>query len=248
MLFISGILGDFIELIPITVIIALILSLIVALTIVPFVTSVLLLNPTIQNISDFIVFRILTAPFNLVSTIVQKLGDLTSRFVNWYLHHAIVAILVALVGIGLVGYGASFAQKLKFSVFTKPKDADVISMNISFPEGTTINDAIETTEQIENRLMVAREYITAVHYFEGSNRSAMAQIELTDLNTRNRTAPEIIKDLNVSTQDINSANVEFSLVSAGTPASEYQFAMQIFDEDLEILDATSDEIVAFLQD
>ncbi|MCA9397313.1 efflux RND transporter permease subunit, partial [candidate division WWE3 bacterium] len=246
MLFITGILGDFIKLIPITVIIALSLSLLVALTIIPFFSYVLLLEEHVTRFANFVVFRYLTLPFAAISKLVTLIGNGLANVVSWYLKYKILAFIVALLGFGAIGVGSMYAQKLNFSVFPQPKDTDAITMSVTFPDGTNYEDALEKIDQIEKRLVVARTYIKDLHYFEGSNRSANAQIRLTDLNDRSRTAPEIIDDIKASTNDISDVTINLGLVSAGPPESDYQFALQIYDDDSKTLARAATDVENFL--
>ncbi|MCA9390333.1 efflux RND transporter permease subunit [candidate division WWE3 bacterium] len=248
LLFITGILGEFIRLIPITVIIALILSVIVALSIIPFITSIFLLNSTIEKISSLRLFSIINYPFDMFSKFIALIGRIVAKIVELYLRSNILTLLVIAFSIVAIGYGANFAGKLDFSIFPQPKDTNEISMVINYPPASTIDEAQTYTENIETQLKVAQNYIESIYYFEGSNRSATAQINLTDLNSRSKSAQEIIQDLEAATKSIDTDNLDvtFDLISAGPPPSEYQFYAQIYDDDEETLQEAANEVTSFL--
>ncbi|KXK27302.1 MAG: Toluene efflux pump membrane transporter TtgE [candidate division WS6 bacterium OLB20] len=129
---ISGILGDFIRLIPITVIIALALSLVIALTIVPLLSHILL---TGEHKDTTFPEKMLHTVFYGFSDLIQGAGRLMSEFVRLYLSVPLLGAGIVVLALAAVFVGGSFAGQLKFSIFPAPDDTDQISVSISFPEG-----------------------------------------------------------------------------------------------------------------
>lgn len=248
MLFISGILGDFIRLIPITVILALVVSVIIALLIIPFVTYVLLVNERVERLANQRVFSIFHLPFDLFSQMETAIGNSVAAFVSLYLSNRLLNIVVVIFSVVLVFFGTSYAQRLDFSVFPQPKDTTEIAMNINFPEGTNLEQAISLSQNIEKALIAKTENIRSVSYFSANDQSAYARISLTNLNERQETAAQIIGDLNWEVKEhiTQGTSVKFDLLSAGPPPSEYQFAVQVFDNDSKRLQNALTDIKTFL--
>lgn len=248
MLFISGILGDFIRLIPITVILALSISLVVALTLIPLFSYFALLRFDLSHIiGNGVISYVFDIILNGFSYVLHYLSTWVAGFVQWYLRHKIVAFGILVVTFVTIGYGGSFAQKIPFSIFPEPKDSDLIQVSIDFDAGTTIEEAIATAKQIEARLKVSEKHIKEVHYFSANEQSALLQARLTPLDTRTTTAPTIVNNLQTIVDDAEGATVKVTQLSAGPPASDYPFAMQIFGNDLGTLQSASKDIQTFLE-
>ncbi|BDQ05051.1 MAG: hypothetical protein KatS3mg084_0569 [Candidatus Dojkabacteria bacterium] len=128
MLFISGVLGDFIRLIPITVITTLILSLLLALTLVPGLASLILKQPKKPENQNFI-DRI----ENLLSVtggLVIRLGEIIGKFVYAYVRKPIFLTTMLIVSLVFIVLGSSFASQLKFSIFPAAEDGDELTISI----------------------------------------------------------------------------------------------------------------------
>ncbi len=250
MVFVSGLLGEFIRIIPITVILALILSILIGLSITPFLSNVLIADKKdkpkkrgIAKVFDAILDIILYG-FNKV---VNKLAFYAGRFVYMYLRWKLLMALIIILSIILIAGGASFAPKLKFSVFPPPKDSDQININLTFSPGTDINFAEEIAKDAEVVLLLAaEEYIESVNYFMANKEEAFIRVRLTPVNSRTTTSKKIVADLRGEFEDFGDTRVKVEQGGVGPPTDEFPINLQVFADDQSTLEAATDDVKIFL--
>lgn len=103
LLFISGVLGEFIRLIPVTVIISLTLSLLIALTLIPFLSNIVISDDKKRKLEgwkatvDKYVYG--------VPRLVTRLGEKVGEFVKFYLSKPLYTAIVVAVTLLLVIVG-----------------------------------------------------------------------------------------------------------------------------------------------
>lgn len=222
LLFVGGILGSFIQAIPITIISALVISLLVALIFIPlFARFILLGKDQLGNKGH----KDLSAGFE------AKIAEFIAKPMLWARHSkaklAGVGIVAVLIGFGFIAAGGYFFQKVTFNIFPASKDANQISVVLDFPAGTTI----ETAQQVTNKAnkIVGSElgsnFVRATNSGMADNKTTTLSVDLVDYNEREIKAPEIIDNLKKELDDFDGAKVSVSQVDAGPPASD--FAAQI---------------------
>lgn len=242
---ISGILGEFIRLIPITVILALSLSLIIALTIVPLLSQIMLVGKTKSKTALSKTAHLIFYGF---SDLILKLGKLTGSFVRFYLATPVLTIIVMVIALLSVALGINYAGMLKFSIFPTPKDTDSMLITISYPEQTSIDAAetiaIDAEAQIKK---VASADIEKITYLRSNASSAIMIVDLTPVGTRD-TAEVIAERLDDLFSQLDGADFKVELSSAGPPSSDYPFAMQIFSDDQEVLTLASAKLADFIKE
>ncbi len=249
--FITGILGEFIRLMPITVIIALLSSLLLSLTLIPVLAKYLMLR------SDKVSFFTKINPIaKLEEWISIKIGEAPRLLkTNKRLGMVFGVIAISLSLFGLVGAGY-FAQKLQFNIFPPSKDSDQIGIAMQFPSGYTIDDAIETSSIVDEVIdeevgpLVKRITYGSFSIVQPNARSADILIELVPFNQRDTKSPEIIATLedrlDLAIED--ETRISVSQFDSGPPSEDFPFKVQIFNEDPVIASAISAEIVEFLDD
>lgn len=312
MLFISGILGDFIRLIPITVILSLVISLIVALSIIPFVSSVIIRkvknefldslmaavffivtvtgyiylagfeNPEILSLQAIAIFIGVVLINSLLSFVVnikneesQSIFSVLKSGLRWSIYGpaylmeqlalaaesfflmlfsstknaAISSFFLILIAGSLVGFGLFSAAQLDFAVFAPAKDADQISINLSFDTGTNVTSAIESSKLFEEKLRnSAGEYIDTLSYFESDESGATIAVNLVPMEDRSVTAIELGERIDELATELEGVSVKANANTAGPPTDEFPFAMQIYSEDTETLRELSTDLEAFLEE
>lgn len=229
MAFTSGILGEFIRLIPITVILALVLSLIIALTVIPFLADFLIRYSDKGEPKGWrkIQYYLLYAARDFV----EFVGNKNSEFIGWYLASKLRTVAVILLSIVLVGVGFFYAGQIKFSVFPTPKDNTQLGYDVVFPPNRTIEDAEKRTQELENLLKkVAGEQIVSVSYLSANERSLSGSINLTEIDERDVTSTEIVDKLTEEFTEYDKARVKVTSAGAGPPAQEFPFTMQLFGD------------------
>ncbi|MCA9381784.1 efflux RND transporter permease subunit, partial [Candidatus Dojkabacteria bacterium] len=243
--FISGILGDFIRAVPVTVIIALLLSLVFALTVIPALSSVTIFarGKGKQGKVSKTVSKIFYAP----SMFIDYLGSKVGQFVGYYLSSWKKTIPVAVITLLLILGGGFFASKLKFSVFPTPKDTVSYSVSIGFSEGTQLPQAEVITKDVEKMIVDASQgEIQSTNTLNANTRNATIVVNLTPIGDRSVTSVEIVDELNQSLASFDKANATAAVTSAGPPPQEYPFAMQVYSDDQKVLEKSTEEFTNFI--
>lgn len=218
LLFVSGILGSFIRAIPVTIIAALLISLVVALVFIPLFARYLLLGPKLMGEGN-----------------VKEIGaGVEARIVKgitwpmrWAKHHRrrefVVGITAVLIGIAFVGAGGFIFQKVAFNIFPPSKDTNQLAVNITFQAGTSIEQAQNIVEQVEARTtdILGGELEQASYYGMANARSATLYAELIPYGEREPTAPELTNRLEEQLSSVSGATVDAYPVDVGPPTSSF---------------------------
>lgn len=247
--FLSGVLGEFIRLMPITIIIALITSLILSLTVIPLLSRFFLL----RNDSKGWFSRI-----NPVAKIETKLsrgvGELPRLLKTRPRLGKFTAGFMVLLSVGfLVGSGI-FANKLSLNIFPATKDSDQIGFSVRYPEGFSLKQAESVADELNQ--LVADELaddvvrVTYGSFSQPNARTADALIELVPFNTREMKSPEMIERLQSRIDESidDSISVRVLQFDAGPPVSEFPLTVQVIDEDVDRAIRLAQEVKSYIQD
>ncbi|NNC78670.1 MAG: efflux RND transporter permease subunit [Acidimicrobiales bacterium] len=234
MLLIGGILGGFIRILPITVILALLTSLILSLVFIPVAARYLTLR---APRADGPVVRVEAKLARAISSLPGTRGR--------------KGILIAVLGFALslvmffVGTNV-FAPKVGFNIFPPAKDSINIALEITYPPGTSIEDAkaiaLDVNQQASDELGSEMEL---GYLYIGDQGSALAQFNLTPIGGR-PTVHELVDQLQPIGDAEQNARVIFSAISNGPPELLFPYTMQIFGEDLDTLAAAAETMRADL--
>jgi len=164
MLLIGGVLGGFIRILPITIILALLISLILSFIFIPVAAR-------------FLTLRAPKAGGPLVRA-EEKLADMVASLPaargskGTAIGIAGFMLSMVLTGIGL----AVFAPNVGFNIFPPAKDSTAIALEITYPPGTDIQDAkqiaLEVNQAAEQQL---GDELVQGYVYIGSAASAFAQ-------------------------------------------------------------------------
>lgn len=227
--FVSGVLGSFIRAIPITIISALIISLFVALIFIPFFARFLLLGKkqmgetgvteVAANVEASIA-RTLTKPMHWARGSMKRL---------WVVGMSAVAIGLLFIG----GAGMVF-KEVTFNLFPPSKDTNQLSINLTFPAGSSIENAqklaFDADKVIADKL--GKEFDIATYYGAASAQAAALNVELTPYTDREPSAKALAEQLQPAlSQALPGVNVAVGQVDIGPPASA--FNVQIKTENRE---------------
>ncbi|MBP6005408.1 efflux RND transporter permease subunit [Candidatus Saccharibacteria bacterium] len=245
MLFISGILGSFIRLLPVTVILSLGLSLVISVTLVPFLARPIILAGSnraklldklslLVPVEKFLAGKLSKLP--LLNRDKPKRGRLVTL--------AMVSLsILAVFGAGI------FAGKLPMDVFPQSKDSDILQATVEFAPGTTIEQAEKITDKLDANIITAiGEELTNVSYLSANERNASLEIGLTSYNERKPTSHQLIERLENTGLDIDGATIQYSQRDAGPGAEEFPFQMRIYGQDITLLDSAATEISNFIDE
>ncbi len=233
MLLIGGVLGGFIRILPITIILALLISLILSFIFIPVAAR-------------FLTLRAPKAGGPLVRA-EEKLAEMVASLpgigggAGVAIGFAGILLSLVMTGIGL----AVFAPSVGFNIFPPAKDSTAIALELTYPPGTDIQDAkdiaLEVNQQAEE--ILGDELIQGYLYI-GSSGSAFVQYEITPLGGR-PTVHELVDSLEVL-EDRDDARVVFSAISNGPPEALFPFTMQVFGEDVDTLISAGEALRADL--
>lgn len=216
LIFVGGILGSFIRVMPITIIAALITSLLVALMFIPLFARYLLLgkkqmgDENVKEVAAGIEARIakfISGPMLWAKGSTKKL--------------VLVGSVAVFIGLSFVGAGSFLMKKVGFNIFPSGKDTDQISVTITMPPGTDIEKAQAITDEADKIVgdTIDENFTKGSYYGQATIQSAVMYVDLTSYKTRDITAPQIIDKLKAEFKDFKGAEVEAGTVDAGPPAS-----------------------------
>lgn len=218
MLFVGGILGEFIRPIPTTVIITLLLSFFFSIVFIPTIARAFLLrgsgtpNPVVRA----------------EQALARKVGDLAKYPSGNGAKGVVVGVGLALLAVVMIGAGIVTAGGLGFSIFPAGKDAVGMSAAVEFPPGTTIEQAqAKATEIDEIILDVLGDELERSQYVRGNERVVDTFIDLTPIDSRSTTAPDFVEQIEERLVDLEGARVTVGITENGPPVVEFPFAAQI---------------------
>jgi HAE1 family hydrophobic/amphiphilic exporter-1 len=229
MLFISGILGGFIRAIPITIITSLALSLIVSLSLLPFLARGFLLpksekkvklNP-VQKGEKWIALKLAT--LIRYSGRDRKKGALITTF---FILLSLVATMV----------GGTYFGKAGFDIFASEKDSNEILINASFVPASSIQESIKQSQTINQILQTESDNIESATYSgTGTDQSASISLLLTDLNEREDTSIQISERLQKQFDELKPKGITVSAASsgAGGASSDFPLEIRVLGDDVE---------------
>lgn len=219
LLFVSGILGSFIRAIPITIISALIISLLVALVFIPFFSRFLLLGKKQMRAKGV---KELTAGLESKVAAFIAAPMLWARSSKKRLFS--IGIIALVIGFGFTTAGLFIAKNIVFNIFPPSKDTNTLSLNINFPPNTTVRQAESIAAKADtlSAEVIGKNFIQSSYYNSGSAQMASEQIQIISYNKRSITSPEIVKQLqNRFDTRFTKAKVTVVQVDVGPPSAAF---------------------------
>lgn len=241
LLFISGVLGDFIRILPITVIVSLLVSLLVSVTFVPFLARVI--------DSDKPKRKAGCNPFVcLEQKIAQSLHDLILR-INTNKKKFSAVLIAASLGLLIIAFGVFKLSGLKFDIFPQTKNTNSLKISFVVPASASIQPALEKSKEINNVISQSiGEYIDSVSYYSsGDFFGGTVQIRLTPYEKRSLTSQQILEKLQSKLKKIKGADIYASQVDVGPPKDQYPFRVQINSTDPKKALQAAEKLNTFLQ-
>lgn len=244
LLFIGGILGSFIQAIPITIISALIISLFVALIFIPFFARFILLGK--KQLGE-------NSQKDLSAGFEARTAEFIAKPMMWAKNSkpklAGVGIVAVLIGFGFIAAGGYLFQKVTFNIFPASKDANQVSVVLNFPAGTTIDTAKTVTDKANKVISseLDENFVRAINSGMADNKTATISVDLTDYNDREATAPQLIDKLKKNFDDFDGAKVAVAQVDAGPPASDFTAQIDT-SQNREASQRLANDIAAYLKD
>ncbi|MFN8346459.1 MAG: efflux RND transporter permease subunit [Spirosomataceae bacterium] len=236
--------GDFIRSLPTAVVMTILASMVVSLTIVPFLSSRLLESN--HNPEGNIFLRALK----------KLISGSYSRLLNWALRHPLPTLLFA----GLL-FGASLTipKSIGFALFPK-SEKPMFRITFETPEGSTLNETNRVARLVENELKRfpdVKYFSTSVGrgnprmYYNVIERSETSNYAEVFVQLQDEIHPpeklKIIDQLRERLRYVPNANVEVVDFEQG-PNTEAPVAIRVMGEDLEKLRSVAADVEKILKD
>jgi len=270
MLMMSGVMGDYMSYIPITVSITLFCSYFVGIVLIPPIAARFLkLKRSVEQArcdgcSGFRLFthrvrQFLDRIFNL-----KRLSEFYERIIRRSLNRRWVVLTTTAVVFLIVVIGLPALGVIKIDLFP-PMDADSIIISVETPVGTPLDitdDKVRQVEAIVAEHVPERERYVAISggSVGGTGRITTSQlfdlsptyvggvtVDLVESDERERTADEIKEELRPHLERITGAEILYGEASGGPPTGA-AIDMKVYGEDLETQREISEQLQAILED
>jgi multidrug efflux pump subunit AcrB len=228
LLFVGGILGSFIRAIPVTVIIALLTSLFVALVFIPLFARYLLLGKKQMGAKNV---------HEPAAGIEAKIARFIAAPMLWGRHSKPkligAGIGALIVGIGFIGASIFIFQKVTFNIFPPSKDSNGLTVSLTFDAGTTIEQAEATVDKVDTVIAkrLGDNFRTAAYYENTTAQSATMSIKITPYDDRKVTAPELVKQVDKDLKQVKGVQAKVGQEDVGPPASAFTVRVETPDRE-----------------
>jgi multidrug efflux pump subunit AcrB len=236
MLAISGILGEFIRVLPQAVIIALVTSLVLSLIFIPFAARYLILSAP----------KSASLPARALDKAAAGVASMSAATGAKGLAYIIGGVTLSLVMIGIGLFG--FAPRVGFNIFPPQSDANAFEVDYTFPPGSTIEESRAITLAVNQELIeeLGDDFVEAYTYLGDAN-SATVQFTVTEVGSDRDPLPTILDEqLEPIVAAETGARVNVRMLSAGPPEEEFPFLMQVYNDDPAVLASAAPVLQAAL--
>lgn len=219
---ISGIFGEIVKYIPLTVIPALIASYIVPMVFLTWLGQKWLKPQKIHKSEDEV-------------DELWAFSRVLVRFNRFILARRYLQILVLLLGLALpIGVaGAMFASgKISMVQFSQPTDAEALMVSARFPRSRTEADKAAINNDLEAALEPETAVTNAYIYDQSTPTNMIWYVTLTKPAEREETSGQILERIKGRLNREKLADFTLSQASVGTPQADYPIQIQLFDQDL----------------
>lgn len=228
LIFVGGILGNFIRAIPITIISALLISLLVALVFIPLFAKFVLLGK--KQMGDENVHEI-------GANIEAKIAKFISSPMLWartsIKRRLFVGLTAVFIGTAFIVAAGFIGRNVVFNIFPPSKDADALQVSLAFAPGTDITMAQVVADKANNIVgtTLGPNFETASYYGLANAQEAPLSVNLISYNKRSETSKQLLDQLKGNFIGFEGAKVEVRQVDAGPPASPFTVRIDSEDRD-----------------
>lgn len=242
LIFVSGILGSFIRAIPVTIIAALLISLFTALIFIPLFSKYLLLGKK-QMGEDSVK--------EVAAGIEAKIADFITKPMLWARHSRKKEVFVGLSAIVfsilfIMGGGIIF-RNVEFNIFPPTKDTNQLAVSITYPPGTSIEEAEAIVDKVDNetKRVLGSNFVEGSYYGLATNQMATLYVELVPYSKRDITAPSMVKELDSKLSNFKTAKLDAYTVDVGPPTAG--FAVNINATNREAATKLANDMAGYLK-
>ena len=245
MLLVSGILGEYLKIFPITIAIVLISSLFVSLVLVPsFAGMFLKKSQFAKKKKESILERYVTTSLRKKyrSVIVDFLKSRKRK----------VKLVISLVILFFASMGLLVFGVVPVELFPKI-DVDFVYVDIKMPIGTELKETEKVVAQVEDKLYQnpsIKNFATTIgqsssigSFDAGSSNEHLANISvnLKDIEYRDKKSFEVVEEMRETFESINAGEVTIKELSGGPPTGS-PIEARITGDDLLVLDQVANQV------
>jgi multidrug efflux pump subunit AcrB len=218
MLFVTGILGEFIRIMPVTVIVALLMSFFLSITLISALAAGFLLKG--QGSSSPVV--------RAQTSVASALGRMIRLVETNRVGGIAVGVVSVVFSLGVIFAAVIVAGGLTFNIFPPSKDSNNIFVAADFDPGTELPEAQVLADQVDAAMLdVLRDDLVSAAYVFSGPGGVNVFVDLTNFNDREPTAKEFAAQIEEQLQGIDGMRPSVSQVDNGPPSEEFPFAVQI---------------------
>ncbi len=237
MLFVGGVLGEFIRAIPATVILTLLLSFLFSVVFIPAIAKPFLLKGV--------------KPHNPVTRAERRAAHGLSRLAAYPAGNGWkgigVGVMLVVVAFGAVFGSFRVASTLGFNIFPSGDDANALFVTAEFDPGTTIEDAQQIADRIDEIVIgTVGDELVRSQYITANERQLLSIIDLTPFGDRDATAPQFIEEMESRFEAVDGARISARQLENGPPVEDFPFAAQITVDDTDV--ATGEQLASELRE
>lgn len=242
LLFVGGVLGSFIRAIPITIIAALITSLVVALIFIPLFSRYLLLGKKQMGKKGVV---------EVAEGLEAAIANFIAKPMLWARRSTrklfLVGTLAVLIGTGFIIGGLFIGRNVVFNIFPPTKDTNGLVLSLSFPQGTTIDQSQEIAGRADTLAaeVIGENFEQSSYYASGNAEGAFEQITITSYTKRDIKSTELVKQLQDRfNTEFKDAQVAVGQIDVGPPTAS--FIVQIKADDRDAAFSLANELREYL--
>lgn len=218
LLFIGGILGNFIRAIPVTIISALLISLFVALVFIPLFAKYILLGK--KQMGEDSVREVAAGIESAIARFIAKpmLWAQGRR-----LREFAVGLTAIAISFGFIFGGGAIFSKVQFNIFPATKDTNQIAVSLAFPQGTTTEQAQKIAADVDAKTskLLGENLVKASYYGMANSDLATLYIDLTPYAQRDVTAPKLVENIKAELKQYKAAKVDAYTLDVGPPSAGF---------------------------
>ncbi len=245
MLFIGGVLGEFIRAIPITIIISLIVSLLVSFMFIP---ALMTLTFGRRNAHKPRSIKVVARAEETLSVMLSSALRWSVKTTKRSVATKLGAVLVSLL---FIAVGGMFFRQVEFNIFPAPKDGINIIFSAEVKNKETA--VISETEKYTDKLLAKTKEVVgkdlkrlSLSGLGAADRDGFnASILLSSLDDREKTSVQIAEELQASLENL-VPEMRVNVESAGVGPPEGNFTVQIRGEDADKSLVLANEVSKFL--
>ncbi len=250
--FISGLIGDIVIYLPATIIVALLVSFVLSVTLIPVLSRHLILSA--GNKVGW--FDRVNPLIGLTQALGRACGWLPAQLAGPHRRRAIGGLAAILVlGLVFISWTMGLSRQLELNIFPSARDGDTLTYSLEFPAAydlATAETATESTQEVAVAT-VGAENINSIYYGLiqqlANQRQAEAIVNLIPYQSRALTSGEMVDRLEVELErHLAESGVGFKVGGGGggPPAEELPFGVLVIDEDPVRAARLADEVESHL--